>query len=339
MSKQISRLAGFFLLIFFPALVAVSTEGPSAVVPQTKFDFGKSLKGAVIEHGFVLRNKGSAALRIEQARMTEPLLLMRMPAQIAPGAETLLRVTLDTSKVQGVYNGEVIISVNDPAMREIRLAFNGQVVPPIELLPRGAFFVTGRRGDEKHATIEIINHEPDPLRIELVEHSVERFTTKLETRDVGQRYRLTLTLNPEGPGGKKSETIFLRTSSRHVPLLKISANTYLKERVYAFPDAVDLGALQLADIEANPGLIEQAAQTLMVYQFGGTEFRATFRTDLPILGVKSERGTQGDRYQAVITLLPEKLEAGPITGSIIIETNDPEFSRITVPVAGFISGR
>jgi hypothetical protein len=56
---------------------------------------------------------------------------------------------------------------------------------------------------------------------------------------------LILILNPDGPGGKKTDTILVKTSSRTMPLLKISANTYLRERVYTFPDEVDLGALRL----------------------------------------------------------------------------------------------
>jgi hypothetical protein len=61
-------------------------------------------------------------------------------------------------------------------------------------------------------------------------------------------------------------------------------------------------------------------------------------SDIPGLTLKSERGPKGDRYQVEVTLAPEKVRVGSLTGSIVIETNDAEFPRIIVPVTGRIVG-
>jgi hypothetical protein len=336
MSITFFRRAVSLLLLLAPLSAALPADAPKAVFPEARFAFGKVMKGTAIEHEFVLRNEGAAALRILGISMTSPLVLGRMPAHIEPKAETRLRVQLDTSKLSGPFEGQILISLNDPALPEARLLIEGQVVPPVELSPRPAFFAAARRGERRQTVIEIINHEPEPLRIESVDHPKERFAMKLETIEEGRRYRLNLILNPDGPGGKKTDTILVKTSSRSTPMLMIPANTYLRERVYAFPDEVDLGSLRLADIKAQPDLLQKTAQTLMVYQWGGSDFRVTLRTDLPALDLKWERGPKGDRYQATVTLIGEKLQAGPIKGSIIIETNDPQFPSLTVPVAGFI---
>jgi hypothetical protein len=338
MSATLLGSAFSVVLLLAPLSVALAAEALKAVIPETRFAFGRVLRGTAIEHEFVVRNEGAAALRIQGVRATAPLRLGRMPALIAPGAELKLRVHLETSKLSGPFEGEILLSLNDPALPEARLLFEGRVVPPIELSPRSAFFVAARRGERRQAAIEIINHEPEPLRVESVEHPRERFATKMETVEEGRRYRLSLILNPDGPGGKKTEDILVKTSSRTAPALRISANTHLRERVYTFPDAVDLGALRLADIQADPGLLQRTAQTLMVYRFGGADFRVTLRTDLPVLDLKWERGPTGDRYQTTVTLIGEKLQVGPIRGSIVIETNDAEFPSLTVPVTGFIIG-
>lgn len=336
MSITFFRRAVSFLLLFAPLSAALPADAPKAVFSEARFAFGKVMKGTAIEHEFVLRNEGGSALRILGVRATAPLLLGRMPAHIEPKAEVRLRAQLDTSKLSGPFEGQILISLNDPALPEARLVFEGRVVPPIELSPRPAFFVAARRGERRQTAIEIINHEPESLRINSVEHPKERFATNLETVEEGRRYRLSLILNPYGPGGKKTENILIKTSSRTMPLLNIPANTYLRERVYTFPDEVDLGSLRLADIKAQPDLLQKTAQTLMVYQWGGSDFRVNLRSDLPVLDLKCERGPKGDRYQATITLIGEKLQAGPIKGSIIIETNDPKFPSLTVPVTGFI---
>src|SRR5262249_8494296 len=144
--------------------------------------------------------------------------------------------------------------------------------PPIEVSPAPAFFLGARRGEMRQASIDIINHESEPLRIEELSHQRDRFSTALETVEEGRHYRLTLLLNPQGPAGRHSESIILKTSSPSQPMIMVVANTYLRERVYAFPDSIDFGTLRLSDIRRDPQLLQRTAQQLMVYQFGGDDF-------------------------------------------------------------------
>jgi hypothetical protein len=164
----------------------------------------------------------------------------------------------------------------------------------------------------------------------------DRFLTRLETLEEGRRYRVTLLLNPDGPAGRHSESIVLKTSSRSQPTITVAANTYLRERVYAFPDAVDLGTVRLADVDRDSNLLERLAQTLMVYQFGGSDFSVSVRSDLPELDLSSERGPQRDRFQTTVRLRRDRLKPGDIRGSIVIDTNDARFPSLVVPVVGSV---
>lgn len=324
------------MFLLAPLAGMLRADAPRAIFPEPRFVFGTARQGTTVRHEFVLMNEGEDPLRILGVRASAPLLLARMPAQVEPGTQVTLRVQLDTSRLSGPYNGQVRIQLNDPSLPEAILLLEGRIVPPIELLPHPAFFLGGRRGEQRRAAIEVINHEPEPLRIESVEHSRERFATELETIEEGRRYRLSLILNPDGPGGRKTEPILVKTSSRTTPSITIPANTYLRERVYTFPDEIDFGILRLADLKAHPELLQMTAQTLMVYQSGGSDFRVKLGTDLPLLDLQCERGSKGDRYQGTITLIGEKLTAGPIDGMVIVETDDLEFPLLRVPVRGMI---
>jgi hypothetical protein len=112
----------------------------------------------------------------------------------------------------------------------------------------------------------------------------------------------------------------------------VTANTYLYERVHAFPDVVDFGTLRPSDVG-------HAAATLMVHQEGGSDFQVQLSTNVPGMGLRSERGAKGDQYQVEVTLSPDKIPVGPIKGSIYINTNDPKFPRVIVPVSGQIVER
>ena len=322
---------------FCPAGIALASlvapwEGPKAVFPEVRFEFGEVKSGVAVEHDFLVKNAGSASLVIQKVSMTTPLVVTRMPREVAPGAEDRIHFKLDTTNLAGKFEGAILVFLNEPELPQAELSFAGSVVPAIELSPMPAFFVAGERGRGGRAAIEIVNHETEPLQIEKVEHPSERFTTELETLERGQHYRLTLVLKPNGPGGKVSDTIVVRTSSQRMPVLRVAANTYLFERVRTFPDILDLGTLRAGDVG-------RVALTLMVYREGGSNFHARLSTDVAGLNLKWEQGPKGDRYQTTITLIPEKIRIGSIKGSIFIDTNDPEFPKVIVPVYGQIVER
>jgi uncharacterized protein DUF1573 len=334
--KLALSLRAVFVCVLCALPAVAGAEAPKAVFQESRFDFGRAMEGTVVEHDFWVKNDGSAALKITKASMTSPLLVTRMPRELAPGGESLIHFRLDTTALRGPFKGKITVFLNDPDLPEADLSFEGVVIPPVEVSPLPAFFVAGLRGKETSASVEIINHEPQPLHIVKIEHPTDRFTTVLETLQPGQRYRLTLILKPDGPGGRKTEPITVATSSDAQPTLEITANTLLHERVYTFPDAVDLGAIPISQIQKNPGLLSMLAQTLMLYQEGGSDFRAALRTDLPGLKLKWERGPKGDRFQTTIGLDPDKVHVGSFKGLLLIDTNDPAFPKMTVPISGQI---
>jgi len=307
-----------------------------AVFSQADFQFGKALSGAVLEHDFALKNECDVPLRILRVQMDSPLVVTAMPASVAPGMEANIRVKLDTAGLRGRFPGEIQVLLDDPALPVAVLSFEGEIVPRVEFVPAPVFFLGARRGEARQASIEIINHDPEPLRIEDIRHPTDRFTTTLETLEEGRRYRLTLLIKPDGPIGRHSEDIVLKTSNRSHDTIVVAANTLLLERVYTFPDEIDFGTLRLSDLERGAELLDKKAQTLMVHQFGGKDFKVNVRTDLSQLELRSERGPQQDRFQNTLTLVKEKLKPGSIHGSFFIETNDPEFQSLVVPVSGNI---
>ena len=330
------RVPQVCVAILLAAAAAKSADSSQAVFPETRHNFGSVQAGSMVEHDFVLQNHGQSPIRIQRVLLTPPMVVTRMQALTPAGGESKIHVKLDTTALKGHFEGEVRVVFGDGALPEVLLGFEGEISPVIELLPFPAFFVGAHRGEPREQTIEIVNRQPEPIEILEVKHSTDRFTTRLDTIEPGKLFRLTLSVKPDGPSGRHSEPILIKTSSPSLPTITVPANTLLLDRVYTFPDAVDCGVLRMSDIEKTPGLLERIAQTVMVYQYGGTDFRIEIRSDLPFLAVQTERGPQGDRYQNTVKLLREQLRPGPIRGSLLIKTNDVEFPNLVVPVTGEI---
>ena len=327
----------FILACALVSGVSLSSQQPNTFFVDPVFDFGRVMRGTIVEHSFVMKNNGAEPLRLGNVRMSSALALTRGAARIEPGAEGSFHFSLDTAKVHGAFDGVILVSFG-ASLPVAELTFKGVVVPPIEASPP-AFFVAVDRGQVQEQSIDIRGAEAEPVRIEKVDFSSERAAIALETVEEGRRYRLKLTVRGEGDAGKTTQLVRLTTSSKTMPLLQIPVNTYVRERVYTFPDAVDLGALPVSVIRQDPSILGQTAQTLMVYRKGSKGFEVKASSDIPALSLTSERGPAGDRWQFTVSLNEALLTVGPIRGAIVIETNDPEFPRLTVPVTGHILER
>jgi uncharacterized protein DUF1573 len=327
---------GLVICLVAAATSAGLARAPQVVVIESDFDFGRVLRGTLVEHQFVVKNERAVPLVIDEVRLTPPLTLIGAPSSVAAGAQGVVRVRLDTSKVTGLFEGRIALSIADPDEPNINLTVTGTVYHTVEALPIPAFFVVTERGHTQQQSIELVSHESDPVEIKSVVHPTDHFATRLEIIEAGKRYRLTLKLDGTGAGGRRTDSIVVTTSSRTTPVVKIAANTFVRERVYTFPDSVDLGTFPITAVDVDPILLDKLAQTLMVYRKGASGFEVKVTTDVEGLDIHAARGPLGDRWQLTITLKRESLKPGRIAGSIFIQTNDPEFPRLRVPVSGLV---
>jgi hypothetical protein len=310
-------------------------QSPKAFQSIT-FDFGTIGVEDEWQHTFQFENKGHQPLEIKDVQLTPPLVVTAMTPRVQPGKSGSVTVSLEKPHEKGNFRGAVAVNFRNEAASPFVFGIIGEIVPPIEFDPFPMFFVSTQRGQDKTASIEIISHENETFEILRVEHASSRFTTKLETLQLGRRYRLFLTLKGEGPAGRLDETITLVTSSRKHPLLEVQAHTKLNERVHTFPDAIDFGTISIEYLRTHSEMVESLAQSLMVYQEEGKNFQISADTDVPFLKLSISQASLKDRNEVRVEVVPEKLHSGEVNGAVVIVTNDPEFGRLTIPVKAVI---
>src|SRR5687767_14698882 len=131
---------------------------------------------------------------------------------------------LRSANARGIGVLCLVVALVSPAASQIRSApqltaeFTGAGV---SLSPQKSLALVGGKGQTTNRSVLIVNREADPLRIVTVEHPTDRFTTRLETIEDGRRYRVTLTLRPDGPLGRGQQTLRIKTSSSATPVLAI----------------------------------------------------------------------------------------------------------------------
>ena len=131
-----------------------------------------------------------------------------------------------------------------------------------------------------------------------------------------------------------AEPISLHTSNPKEPVLLIEANTLIHERVHTFPEDVDFGTMDSAQVKTNETLRKTLTQILMVYQDGGTNFQVTAKSDLPFLTTRAEPSASGKQVQIEVALKPDELRLGDFEGHLELVTNDRQFPKMEINVKG-----
>ncbi len=328
------------LRVFLISLILVllnqvaGAQAPKATLVEPDFQFGKVAMGSTVEHTYIVRNTGDAPLRMSNVTMTPPLRPVKLQATIAPGQEAQLKFALDTKQLSKEFDGRIVLATDDPKAPQLEMRFSGEVLPSLEVTPRPVVVLVAQKGQPTASELELVNHEPDPVQITDIQFPKERVGVRSQVIEEGRRYKLDFILSSSAATGRHENFVVLHTTSKLTPEVRIALFTYVRERVYTFPDSVDLGQLSLKEIRADNRLPEKAAQTLMVYQSGGKQFRISVHTNVPGLVLTADPGPKGDRYQITAKLGVGMTQPGPIKGEIVIETNDKEFPKLVVPVHG-----
>src|SRR2546425_6970195 len=218
---------------------------------------------------------------------------------------------------KGEFQGTVAVNFRSQPSNQLVFEVVGKIVPPIEFDPYPIFFVSTQRGQDKTASIEIINHEHGTFEILRAEHASSRFTTQLEALQPGRRYRLSLTLKSDGPAGRMNDTITLVTSSQEHPFLEVQAHTNVNERVHVFPDRIDFGRISIDYLKAHAETVESLSTSLIVYQDGGKDFQISATTDVPFLELATSQAQLKDRFEVRVKVVPEKLKSGEVNGAVV----------------------
>jgi hypothetical protein len=323
-----------FVLLSNRAVLLAQNAVPQVSLPEPSFHFEITGMSEPVEHIFTFRNNTAEILESASLSVTPPLAVLNLSKRVPPGEQGILRFQLGEPRPVGDYKGLIEVGFTNKGVSNVTFEVTGKVTPLIETKPFPAFFVATGRDQPKEASLQLINHDAQPLEIISLESPSGRFSLRLETNQPGQVYTLFLKLPGLGKPGRVAEPITLRTSNKKEPAVLISANTYIHERVHTFPEDLDFGTMDGAAVKTNETLRTTLKQVLMVYQDGGTNLQVAAKTDLPFLSTRVEPSPTGKQVQIEVALNAHDLPAGDFQGNLELLTNDREFPKLEIKLKG-----
>jgi len=219
-----------------PLQTETSAAGePKAVVDSLEFDFGVLDEHAVGEHQFVIRNEGTAPLRLEEGsttcRCTSSLVGRR---EIRPGEETVVTVKFDLKGYSGPYSQSVTILTNDRRNPRIVLSVRGKVTKAVQAIPSEIVLTRIAAGQPAVAEFRLVGYRPTPLSISSWSFedssTAEYFWVEfrpLEAAELEQHegasggVRGVLTIRPGLPLGAFSQKLVVKTNYPEAPEITV----------------------------------------------------------------------------------------------------------------------
>jgi hypothetical protein len=319
-----------------PLSAAASTDAPRAVFPSAVYDFGTVKQGQEIAHTFILRNEGTEPLKISHVGLSERGIKGKFKARIEAGEEIEIPYVWDTSQVKREVEGKITLYLNDPDQPQVTLVLKGVVVPPIDILPFAAVFISEFNGKAKERSVTIVNNQERPLAITGLERYGEHFEAVVETVVPCKQHELRVTQQAGVPIGRYKEAVTLLTDDPAHPELRVVINLLVKPDIYVTPSDVIFGQRSLDRLRKTPGMLPFLIQTFLVTRREG-EMTITFvTTDVPFLDIQQDPPERGQIFRFDVGLDMDRIVPGKIDGTIIIKTDDPGYPELIVPVRGEI---
>ena len=314
-----------WIVLIFLWLPAAAAQSSNAYLPEVSFDFGIVRQGEVVEHRFAFRNPSTLPVKPHIVGLSHPGMRVKAVQEIAPGAEASVVVTWDTRSVHGDATAKVLLWLTES--QSISLTLSARVVPPIDILPYSAVFISGFRDERAVRTLEIVNNEDVPLNIAVVTgtEAASVFSANLRTVEPGRHYLIDVELKSDAPAGKSQQVLEILTDDPRFPIIRTPVNAFVKEEVYVNPESVEFGSIA-------GGAPSQ--ETFFLKKRHGRIEILSIESDLPYLKIMHSQDDAGSSHQLIVDLQGSAVTNGPIVGHIYIKTDDPVFPEITVPVQG-----
>jgi Protein of unknown function (DUF1573) len=316
------------LLLAVPSHAAAPSAAPTAAGPQPKiqavnpvYNFGSVLEGTQVKHEFVIKNVGQAELVIGQVQTSCGCTVAQSEKKrLAPGEATILPATFDTRHEKGHASRRIDVYTNDPQTPDLPLSIQGTVKMESEATPSEVMFDGVRHGSEQTREVGIAyNGKGKNFRITKVSNSNANIAV---TQEPGPKLKVSLLKTM--PVGPFQDTIEVATSGRpiEIPVYGRVIGDLVTE-----PAQVSFGILPHGEGALRyVRLTNSGARMISVTGVSSTNPAVTAKAD-PIAG--------GKQYKITLELRKGTPD-GQLHGQIVIMTDDPEQTSLTVPFYGIV---
>ena len=320
---KLTLCATIAVLLLAVRAQAAATPSPMPTGPQPRiqavnpvYDFGQVVEGTPVRHEFTVKNTGQAELIIGQVQSSCGCTVAQSDKKrLAPGEETQLPVTFDTSHERGHASRRIDVYTNDSATPDLALTVQGVIKVESEATPAELAFDNVKHGTTQTREVALTYHgTAKEFKITKVANSNSNIAV---TQEPG--FKLKVALLKTMPVGPFEDTIEISTNGRP---LEVPVYGRIVGNLVADPAQVSFG------------ILPHGAGAMRIVRLTNSGSRPVAITGVtstnPAVEVKSDAITAGKLYKITVELR-KGTQDGQLRGQVVIQTDDPEQTSFTVP--------
>jgi hypothetical protein len=344
-----------------PPVVAPVATGPSAKLELTEpatFEFGTLPQLSGGKHTWELKNVGEVDLQITMGNTTCSCTVAKLKSAegeakpklvIKPGESTKIDVEWSTKTFRDDYSQGVTLTTNDPAHASVSVGVHGKVHPAVIVVPHETITFNSisnettqqvkiavfsmDRPETKLTKLKTSRPERLVARAEpLTSKDIEQLKTPSTTSGPKAGHSVIVEIKPGMPLGRFQEELVIETDHPLKAELKITITGNMIGPISVIPDQV-----RMSNVSSSEG----ASRDLTLLVRGGTPTKFEVLSHPEKLDVKitqDDTPTQHGRYKMTVTVAPGT-SAGPVKGEIVLKTDNPKATELTIPATVLISNR
>lgn len=187
-----------------------------AVPAETEHDFGILEDVGDCTHAFMIRNEGSAPLKLEPGGSTCFCTVSQVPTEpILPGDEAPLQVVTQLKGKEGFFAQVASVTTNDPEQPTLSFKVFGSIRTHLGVWPDQVVFSGGDLGGAQTAEVTVYSQVWDKFTLEEPQSSLKGLTWKISSASETQLsevqaksgYRVEITAPQPAPPGDYWETL------------------------------------------------------------------------------------------------------------------------------------
>jgi hypothetical protein len=296
-------------------------QAPKIAFETTAYDFGAIDQATTVTHRFVFRNTGGLELKLDNLRAScGCTAAASTTAGVPAGASGAIDVTCDANNDIGPQKKTVTVYSNDPAQPVTTLTVSGRVQTVAAADPPQLYIGHLGRGQTAANDVHILGEVASLGRVETVGKSVSA-----TVNDTPNGRRLGVAIKDDAPLGAFTDTVTIATGNRRRPSLSVPITGVVDGNVVVSPTQVNFGV-------ATAGA--EVSRVVGVRNRGQRPWRISAAGLRPAIGTAVvSRLADGQGFRITVTLRAG-LPPGNISGTLEVDTDDPEQPRIELPCLG-----
>jgi hypothetical protein len=321
MRRMVVGMAMFCAVAIAHCMAAdVIGDGLTCVAPLRKF--GNLGPEQMVTHAFVLTNASDRLVQIGAVRLGCGCLTSMLATNVVPaGGSTELAATMSLAGQKGYQRKTIYVESDAGNRAPLRLEFEGNVVPPIEVMPEGIHFGAQTADRELEREVMVVAMGSALFQVKKVSSSSPQFVADVETVEQGKRYRLKVKCKGGRSPGTTTASLRVETDHPAVPNLDVPVTVFVAGDIVTAP-----ATLVVIESATN----SPRAYHVIVYSPDKKPFKVE-KVTAPRDDIETRVTTiSPDRYRVELNIASQVWELNGKT--LLIETDMASKKEVTIPL-------